>query len=288
MSAPDLSKGSSRKTAATTKRRPRRPFGKVLESLRQVWQISVLGDRDALWQVSHAKTGATLRSRGLRVAVWNLWKGAGAALFEHDFRVVLFRSDLVLTQEALLSPRGLAAYTDPDFSAVHAGSYVRRDGLRDGVMTLARAPFLDRAQRVVCKYPEPIFRTPKVALISFHPLEDSLHPLMVVNIHATLVRTLRGAAEEMEHLIDQLPPHPGPTLLGGDFNTFTGRYLDVVEGVLRRHGLHRVPIPDDPRPKSASLDQVFVRGLQVNRAFVDTMIRNSDHFPIFLDVSIDR
>jgi endonuclease/exonuclease/phosphatase (EEP) superfamily protein YafD len=163
---------------------------------------------------------------------------------------------------------------------------VRRDGLRDGVMTVSRAGARPPVRRVVCKYPEPFLKTPKVALIQAFELHGTDDRLLVVNIHATLIRLKSAAIEEMEHLIQAIPSHDGPMLLAGDFNTFTPGYLRAVAGTLQKLGLDYVPIPNDPRPRTQALDQVFVRGLQVNTIQVDTTVRNSDHFPILFDFRV--
>jgi len=279
---------SARPSAAPKRIKPKKPkrsYKAVIESLAQVWKIERLRDDDAYWRMGKAAS-THLSPDALRVAVWNLCKGAGGRLFEHDYRMICYRSDLILTQEALLSERGMRTYCEPGFEAVHAASYRRRDGVRDGVMTVARASAGDHIKRIVCKYPEPVFKTPKVALVTFYRLQGRRDHLMVVNLHATLVRRVEGATEEMLHLLARLPEHDGPVIFAGDFNTFTPRYLAVVERALSRVGLELVEIPDDPRPPIGALDQVFVRGLNVSRIFVDTTIQNSDHFPLFVDVAV--
>ena len=184
-----------------------------------------------------------------------------------------------------MSQRSIRTFCERGFQTIHAASYKRRDGLRDGVMTVSRVKALNDIQRVICKYPEPFLKTPKAALIKTFPLAGTAKTLLVINVHATLVRLKSAAVEEMEHLLSHLPDHDGPIILAGDFNTFTAGYLRAVAGVLARLGLEYVPIPDDPRPKTQALDQVFCRDLVVTNARVDTSIRNSDHFPLMLDLA---
>ncbi len=265
--------------------KPKRSYRAVIESLRQVWKIEHVRETECLWRAG-AAASASITAPVLRVAVWNLCKGAGGRLFEHDYRVVCYRSDIVMTQEALLSERGISTFAEPGFAAIHAASYKRRDGLRDGVMTASRFNIEEPSLRIVCKYPEPIFQTPKVALVTYYKIAGLDKRLMVVNIHATLVRRVEGATEEMLHIVSQLPEHDGPILFAGDFNTFTSRYLGVVTRVLRRLDLQLVAIPDDPRPAIGALDQIYVRGLDVRRVSVDINVRNSDHFPLFIELGI--
>lgn len=267
---------------------PPRSYKAVINSLAQVWRIDPVSPQEAIWQLG-TPTLHALPQSGIRVAIWNMCKGAGGLLFEHDYRMLCYRSDVILTQEALLSQRSIRVFCEPGFRVVHAASYMRRDRLRDGVMTVSRvAPDPQRLHRVICKYPEPILKTPKVALVSFFPLMDSQESLMIVNLHATLIRLKSAAVEEMEHLIAHLPDHRGPILLAGDFNTFSPGYLKAVHSILKKLSLEHMPIREDPRPKSQALDQVFSRGLDIHSIQVDTTIKNSDHFPLILTMSCKK
>ncbi len=267
---------------------PPRSYKAVINSLAQVWRIEPVNSQEAIWQLGTPTLDA-LPQNGIRVAIWNMCKGAGGLLFEHDYRLLCYRSDIILTQEALLSQRSIRVFCEPGFRVVHAASYMRRDRLRDGVMTVSRvAPDPHRLHRVICKYPEPILKTPKAALVSFYPLIDSQESLMIVNLHATLIRLKSAAIEEMEHLIAHLPEHKGPILLAGDFNTFSSGYLKAVHSILKKLSLEHIPISDDPRPKAQALDQVFSRGLDIHSIHVDTTIKNSDHFPLFLTMSYKK
>jgi len=268
-----------------SKQKPRRSFRAVMESLRQVWTIERVPDHEAIWRLGQPALEA-LRPDYFRISIWNLCKGAGGLMFEHDYRMLCYCSDIVIAQEALLSRHAMSMFCANGFESVHAASYRRRDGLRDGVMTVARVPTCAEPQRIICKYPEPIFKTPKAALIKKYPIAGMDEGLLVINIHATLVRRKRAAIEEMQHLLERLPMHRGPMILAGDFNTFTPGYLRAVEGVLKGVGLSYVPIPNDPRPTTQALDQLFCRGLEMSNVRVDTSFRNSDHFPILADVKV--
>ena len=267
------------KSVLTRKKVPGRSYRALLDSLRKVWRIELVADAQAILQHGQPE-GELLPTSPLRVTIWNLCKGVGGNLFEHDFRSLCYRSDLILTQEALLSDRGLRGYAQRGFVAWHGASYKRVDGLRDGVMTLAKAPALGDLQRILCKYPEPLLQTPKTSLVSRFALSGTEQELLVINMHSTLVRGKSGAVEEIHHVLDRLPEHQGPVLFGGDFNTFTKGLLRAVESAVKRWDLEFVPVDEDPRAGRAALDQVFVRGLRPIQAVVDTTIKNSDHFPV--------
>ncbi len=258
--------------------KPKRPYMDVLRSLALVLKIN----RDLsepVWFCGEAQHG-TWGAWPLRITIWNIFKGSGGEHFYNDFRLLSFQSDILLLQEALLSQRSMHYLTPPGFQAVHGASYERADSLRDGVMTLARVGPHGEPCRFLCKYPEPVLKTLKAALVTFYPLEAHPWPLMVVNLHATLFRSVKRAEEEIDHLLAKLPEHKGPILFAGDFNTFTPAYFRAVEQRLGSIGLRYVPIPNDPRRSLDNLDQIFVRGLTVSDIEIDTRVQSSDHFPI--------
>jgi endonuclease/exonuclease/phosphatase (EEP) superfamily protein YafD len=255
----------------------------LVRSLRQAWKFDPI-DGSPFWLDGHPAAEALPDQ--FRVSIWNICKGAGGRLFEHDYRCLAYQSEIVVLQEALLSQRSLKTYCEPGFEVVHAGSYVRKDLLRDGVVTASRARFEPHKLRVVCKYPEPVFRTPKVAFVSWHRLERGASPLMLINLHATLVRGARRAADEMRNLMDSLPPHRGPALLCGDLNTFTGNHFRAVEQILAASGFEHVRIDEDPRRQTGSLDHAFVKGLSVESSRVLTTVRSSDHFPLLITLRL--
>lgn len=280
---PRLLRRRRRKRTGEKMIKPHRPFSHVLRNLRQVTKIN----RDLhkpIWLSGEAEHGHW-GEWPLRLTVWNIFKGSGGEHFYNDLRLLCFQSDLVLLQEALLSQRSMKELSPEGFLGVHGASYERADRLRDGVMTLARMKHDCDPLRIICKYPEPILRTPKAALVTQYKLSGSAHPLIVVNLHATLIRTIRRAEEELEHLIERLPFHQGPLIFAGDFNTFTPRYFLAVAKKLEKLGLHYVSIPNDPRRPMDHLDQLFVRDIKVHSIHVDTRIRSSDHFPIRATIS---
>ncbi len=263
--------------------KPKRPYADVLRSLGKVLKIN----REVaapIWYSGHPER-ENWGDWPLRVTIWNIFKGCGGEHFYNDLRLLCFESDLLLLQEALLSHRSMEELSLDGFLGVHGASYERADKLRDGVMTLARMRPGEVPKRVLCKYPEPVLKTPKAALVTEYPLHDGRN-LTVVNLHATLIRTIRRAREELEHLIEHLEIGDGPLIFAGDFNTFTPRYFQAVAHTLEKLDLSYVEIPNDPRKGINHLDQLFVRGMTVEAIEIDTRIRSSDHFPIRATVRI--
>lgn len=259
-------------------------YSTLISHLQKAWKIIPVTD-DPFWYAGSASR-QTLDSKNLRCVIWNICKGVGGHYFHHDFRQLAYQSDLMLLQEALLSQRLLSAFCEPGFQLLHAASYMRQDRIRDGVLTACRSRLHEPPLRIFCKYPEPIFRTPKVALVTHFPLKNRTHTLRVINVHATLVRSTKRAAEELHHLMDQLPPHCGPSILAGDFNTFTPTYLQMIVSVLETYGFRMIDIPHDPRYWYDHLDHVFVNGVQINNVQVLADIKSSDHFPVYVCATV--
>ncbi len=263
--------------------KPPRPYGHLIKSLTKVLKIYEVKSEEAI--ISFGSPNGIVRTEGiLRFCIWNICKGAGGISFEHDFTYLLRSNDLFLVQEALLSTHSIQKYHDQGVEVIHAASYKRADGLRDGVMTMAKIKALGAHRRILCKTKEPLLKTPKVALVSFYESKLFPEPLMVVNIHATLIRTVQGAREELEHLLENLPSHNGPAVIAGDFNTFTKTYLHMVKTTLFKAGFNYVPFSNEMRTTTAALDQVFVKNVSVVKSQINYDIQSSDHFPILFEL----
>lgn len=257
---------------------PKRPVGRVFHSVRQVLKISHIVEEESIWQWGDAKTEAL--PQVIDVGVWNIWKGSGGEAFLEEYRRILSDRHLLLTQEALLTLKALDRFAPAGYVALHGATYRRKDGIRDGVMTVSNAMIDGKAQRILCLAPEPVLKTTKASLVSTYRIEESDECLCVVNIHSTLIRRPSTASREMEQVIDRIVHHEGPILFAGDFNTFSKSYVEEVDRVLSSIGLQRVVLKEDPRTSSRALDQIYVRDIEVIEAKVDTSFQHSDHFPI--------
>ena len=267
------------------KRKLKKNYGALIGHLSKVWKISEISDQESLWHLGRAEREA-LDPNQIRVAIWNVCKGAGGIHFEQDYRHLYQSSDIILIQEALLSVRGMMTYIQPGIQGTHAASYSRSDGLRDGVLTLSRSRLVG-AERILSQKGEPLFNTTKAALFSKVSLGADAGELQIVNVHSPLIRGRVGVEKEVNHLISQAPLGEGPCIIGGDFNTFSAAYLEVYERVFASHGFLHAKVNHDPRTRLQSLDHLFMRGLEVVDLRVETKIRNSDHFPIVATLRLE-
>lgn len=275
---------TDRKTPKPKKVAPKRPMGKVFQSVRQVMRITHVAEEEAIWQWGEPKAPAL--PRVIDVGVWNIWKGSGGDAFVTEYRRMVSNCHLLLAQEALLTLKALAQFAPSGYLALHGATYRRKDGIRDGVMTVSAAHADGQPQRILCLAPEPLLKTTKASLVSTYKIEDSEKLLCVVNIHATLIRRPAMAVRELEQVLSYIDHHSGPILFAGDFNTFSKAYITEVDRVLSSVGLVRVVIEEDPRTTTTALDQIYVRDIEVLHARVDTTFQHSDHFPILAKLKI--
>jgi endonuclease/exonuclease/phosphatase (EEP) superfamily protein YafD len=274
----------NRQKTKAARAKPKRPVGRVLQSVRQVLRISHVEEKEAVWQWGQPTLAALPTT--FDIAVWNIWKGSGGDLFLGEYTNLVKGRHLLLLQEVLLTLKALGNFAPKGFSASHGATYRRRDGLRDGVMTISAAAPIETAIRVLCHSPEPLLKTTKATLVSWFKIEGYEKSLCVVNTHSTLVRRPATAVREIEKVLKKIRDHDGPILYAGDFNTFSKTYIREVDKVMSTIGLKRVVLEADPRTATTALDQIYVRQINVLSAKVETSYRHSDHFPITATLEI--
>ena len=114
-----------------------------------------------------------------------------------------------------------------------------------------------------------------------------------VSVHlATAVLDDAARLDQATAILDSLvADHPGPVIVGGDFNTAAAPALAALRKTYRRRArLLPVRLPDGctirwnyGRPLGAGcrLDHVFLRGLRAGAAGIERAATASDHFPIW-------
>lgn len=272
---------TDRKTRVKTSR-PKRPLKTVFASVRQVIKIEHVADQDSVWVWGQAAKKKLPRE--LRFVVWNLWKGSGGVKFREEFKSLVENSDLALTQEALLTHEMIAHSAIDGYQAVHAATYRRVDGCRDGVMTVSSVELARAPERVISGTAEPFLKTTKASLLTYYRYGQHDHEVLAVaNLHSTLIRRPRTAGAEIRRVIERLEEHDGPVIFAGDFNTFSKAYLHEIANALSILNIQHVEIELDPRTRIGKLDQVFVRGIDIKRIAVDIAFKQSDHFPLICE-----
>ncbi len=277
----------STKSAKKPREKPSRPIKQVILQMRLARKVISLSEPEALTQF-----GASYQKHFSQIILtsWNIWKGAGEEYFRKDFLKIAQHSNLILIQEALLTPVNEKIFTSTaamqKLFASHAGSYARQDGSVEGVMTLSKVTEARPPKRILCEKPEFLLKTFKTALETEYLLKESPQNLKVINLHARLLRGPKTAAKDVDYILEQIADHDGPLIVGGDFNTFSEGHLRTISAAMKAHNILRVPIPDDPRIKRECLDQIFIRGLKATKIKIETSIKSSDHFPVICHLEV--
>jgi endonuclease/exonuclease/phosphatase (EEP) superfamily protein YafD len=232
-----------------------------------------------------AATNARLDPNAIRVLTWNIHK-QGDAGWDRDLPQFAASSDLVLLQEAVLSPALLSILDAEHLRFTMASSFIY-ENTDMGVLSAARVtPIAACTERAV----EPWLRIPKSATISWFALRGTDQTLAVVNIHAiNFSLSVAGYRAQFESLVSALRNHSGPIIFAGDFNTWTDERLEVVRDATAALGLTELTLADDRRTifLGHQLDHLLVRGLDIvdSRVFA---VHSSDHNPLTATVRLRK
>jgi endonuclease/exonuclease/phosphatase (EEP) superfamily protein YafD len=223
-----------------------------------------------------------LDSDSIHVVNWNIQKGKKTAwvgdLAERDIG-----PDLLILQEA--SRRTDAWQTlVPD----HFASFAEGFGPNwspSGVMTVSAARPMTECELIAH---EPWFGTRKATLVTEYGLTGSDDTLLVINIHAI---NFTFGVDEFGKQFSQaravIDAHDGPVLFSGDFNTWRGQRVKVLEEMLAGLGLTALEYDVDYRKRflGQALDHIYVRGLYSEHATtLDSQA--SDHNPMAVQLRL--
>src|SRR5437762_2663550 len=184
-----------------------------------------------------------LDPRALRVLTWNIHK-EGDAGWERDLAQFMAANDLVLLQEAVLSPTLLDLLESQTLRFTMASSFLYQD-TDVGVLTAARVlPVASCTELVV----EPWLRIPKSATVTWFALKGTTQVLAVVNVHAVnFALSLDVYREQFDGLVAALRNHDGPIIFAGDFNTWTDARVAVVLEAAATLRVTAIPFAEDLR-----------------------------------------
>ncbi|TQV69671.1 endonuclease/exonuclease/phosphatase family protein [Exilibacterium tricleocarpae] len=218
---------------------------------------------------------------GINLLNWNLQKGSQPG-WETQLRALSRHRDLLLIQEAvndngLTEP--LAYHRHRHFApGYHTGSQ------QTGVLTASRVAPLDRCNLASL---EPWLGTPKATAITRFAIENSNQHLLVANIHG--VNFSLGVAHyqrQLQDVVAVLAEHRGPIIFAGDFNTWNGRRLALLEAAAQRLSLTAVTFTEDRRRRflGRPLGHILVRGLTAIDSDAPAT-EFSDHNPMLVSLT---
>ena len=213
----------------------------------------------------------------VRVLSWNLHKNDDPG-WDADLARFAAQSDLLLIQEALLTPELTRVVRDAGYDGLLAGSFTLK-GRETGVLSAARvAPASACVQRAF----EPLLRLPKAAAITRYEIGAVDQTLAVANVHAiNFTLGLGDYRAQLQAVAQELADHRGPMIVAGDFNSWSASRVEVLAEVMRSLGLAEVLPETDTRSRfmGQQLDHVYVRGLDVVNVAAP-QVQSSDHNPV--------
>jgi len=217
-----------------------------------------------------------LDAANIRIASWNVQKKHGQN-WRREYDQLAGEMDIVLMQEAPLTGVAGSASAAGRHWSFAPGHRVR--GGVTGVLTLSSHEPLARCSFIAI---EPWLRSPKATSITTFRLAGTGKTLAVVNVHAVNFTVGVDVFHDQFRLIGEaLRDHQGPIVLAGDFNTWRGRRLQVVDEVALSLGLEAVSFEVDHRVRrfGYALDHIYVRDLHTLQTST-TIVNTSDHNPL--------
>ncbi len=155
-----------------------------------------------------------------------------------------------------------------------------------GVALLSRLPTSD-VTRLDLPWQECPWR-PRLAMAA--TISIGRQSLRIVNAHVDPHAAVGGQLEQLELLIAEAEAFDGPRLILGDFNTLSKRKAIETRNLLESHG-YLTPFPTGtPTWRGAGIrlhaDWIFHRGLEITRWGVARPLNVSDHWPIWVEVTL--
>ena len=234
-----------------------------------------LSCRDSLGELE-PPAGLELDAGNISLLSWNVKKGSLES-WQDDLVDLASNKDLVLIQEATLDKEFTEALSHMDHWVFGPG-YASQMQLT-GVMTMSKAAPVAHCNLTTL---EPWLNTPKATTVTEYGLTNTEDTLVVVNIHAiNFSLGVTHYREQMDQVRAVLAEHRGPVILSGDFNTWRGERVRVVETLISDLGLVPLEFAEDHRTRvfGQHLDHIFVRGL-IPRTTGTQSVRTSDHNPL--------
>ena len=202
-------------------------------------------------------------------------------------------ADVVMMQE--MHESGVSAVAQAlGYNYVYYPASVAAHGDNFGNAILSRWPISDPA-KIILPGLHPLTgqqRTATRATLSIGDEDTGTAEVLVYSIHAetaTAPRSLRRA--QFEAIVNSIPPDAQRVIIGGDFNTVTGRGVNQLAQLFDAGGIDHASAALGPtftrfglRPSAT--DHIFYRGFQRQDAGVLGHITASDHFPVWARLAV--
>ncbi len=247
---------------------------------RSIYRIKVPSIANSLERVSNTSNKSL--PLNLNIMVWNIYKMEGDN-FNSKYQQIVGQQNILILQETITTPSFYELFSDRNFETFFAYSFTFEDtNEKTGVATAAKAK---SAQVIPLRAPvtEPIFKTPKMALLSTYSLKNRAQKLLVINVHAINFVKFDSWKAQMVILFDKVKKHTGPIIFAGDFNTWRANRSKALIKMAREASLKQARFSPDIRTKyfGRALDHILYKGMTLAASHVEEADGGSDHNPLF-------
>lgn len=228
--------------------------------------------------------GGELDAQAIRLASWNLHKGADPG-WEADLGQLIAQTDVLLIQEAGVSPHLRSVLEKGGFSWLLSSAFEYL-GHEFGVLTATR---IQPDSACTLRAYEPLLGIPKAALITRYRLAGRNETLAVANLHAiNFTLDIEAYRAQLDGIVDALSGHDGPIVVAGDFNTWNSDRDNAVRVLASRLSLVPAEFAVDARTRFMGehvFDRVYGRGVEFVGARAWS-VTSSDHNPLLVSFRV--
>ena len=218
-----------------------------------------------------------LDSNNITLLNWNIYKGEKKN-WAKDFRQLSKGQDLVIIQEARLSPKVKETLKEQSIHWTLNTGFVVNDEAT-GVLTGSRVKAVSSCG---LRTTEPFLRLPKTVLVNKYDLSGTDEKLLVANIHSiNFTLGTEVYSEQIKTLTAAIVQHQGPVIVAGDFNSWSEDRKQIIENMVAELSLKAVTYQSKNRVTifGNEIDHVFYRGMKPVSSEAQ-QVTSSDHNPI--------
>ena len=224
----------------------------------------------------------TLFHQDIVFLVWNVYKKNHDMEWIKEFKKIisLYHPDIMLFQESSVDFKinPIGSYTHYGYIFFSNFSFKQKSF---GLLSAAKSK-ITNFDSVFSIHKEPLLKTPKMILATKYYLNNR-EKLLVINVHLiNFVKTEKFIAQ-LKQLEELCLSHKGALVIGGDFNTWNKKRINLLFDLAKKLKLKKVEFSSENNKKNIfkqPLDHIFYRGLRLKNSVILDFCKSSDHKPL--------
>lgn len=229
-------------------------------------------------------------SGNLKVVTWNIKfaQEIDQAIGELQSQAELRGADFLLLQEMDETGVDAIARTLGYNYVYYPASVHAENGLNFGNAILSKWP-LSQPGKILLPHESPANGQRRIAVTAVAAVGDQAIPIYSLHIE-TIALSSEKQLQQSEAIVQEIDPAAGVVIAGGDFNTIAQIGITALEERFARANMTRVAPGNRSTVikagKGFTADHIFVRGGKRLDSGVWPQTAASDHFPVWVDLSI--